>query len=416
MRGSIISALVCACILASSVVLDGGLLANPSSSAPPAPQALQPASAEARYVFSLDLDGDGEDELLRVIDDQLVAHKISQGALSAPLWSVKGPGQAHLISSDRSTGALRVFVAWGVGPGMLKRPLSLTELNPKTGAQRLLWRHEGPRAQAVHLKAVPTNQGLTLRVAHFISKYQTRALSLSGLALTGAWGAQRLEQLQSGPALPLTAKTSRELRMGTSWAYADVDGDGVEEEIVGRVYGDKKGEYGELSLYREGGAEAQVIPTERGVKAVYWAQWGGDEGRGAVYWSDGWVAEYGKKARARLKRLRWREGRATVELIASSKADFTFFELWTHPRPGAGATRAPLLFARGNKTLNLITPQAEGPWRVTSVASLPPVVNATVLYAEGAWWVALPIPRQALQLKRITHPLLNTEGGGDLSP
>ena len=416
MRGSHFKALVRICIIASAVLLIGELSATPSSDAPQAPQVTLSSSAEARYVFSLDLDGDGDDELLRVIDDQLIAHKVTQGALSTPIWSVKGPGQAHWITSDRSTGSLKVFVMWGVGPGMLKVPLSLTELNPSTGAQRLLWRHEGPRAQAVHLTAVPTERGLTLRVAHFISKYQTQALSLSGLDLTGAWEAQRLEQLQSGPALPLTAQTSRELRMGTSWAYADVDGDGVEEEVVGRVYGDKKGEYGELSLYRKGIAEAQVIPTERGVKAVYWAQWGGDEGRGAVYWSDGWVAEYGKKARARLKRLRWREGRPTVELIASSKADFTFFELWTHPRPNASPERAPLLFARGNKTLNLVTPQATGPWRVTSVASLPPVVNAAVLYAEGAWWVALPIPRQALQLKRITHPLLSATKGREQSP
>lgn len=378
----------------------------------------KPTAFEARYVFTVDLDGDGHDELLRATADQLVAHQIKDGALSPPLWSTTGPGQAHKIALSRTHTGLRIFVAWGMGPGMLNAPLSLTELKPSSGEQRLLWRHEGSRSQAVHLEiqSLPTPEdpeNIALRLAHFVSKYQTQALTLSGMPLGQNWTAQSTAELKLNPSQPLTEKVSRELRMGTSWAYADLDGDGIEEEIVGRVYGDKKGEYGELSLYQQGKQEPQVLPTERGVKAVYWAQWGGDEGAGAIYFSDGWVAEYGQKARARLKRVRWREGRASVELVAASNEDFTFFELWTHSQ---GSQQPPYLFARGNRALYLISPQATGPWKVSTLLTLPPVVNASVLYAEGAWWIALPIPKKEIQLQKIMHPLLDSPSQTKVDP
>ena len=389
----------------SAVAFSAPLMVSLTVSAEPQPQT-KPEELRARYVFSIDLDGDGADELLRVSAEQLSAHKVSGGELSPALWEVKGPGQAHLIKPWRSARGLSLLVLWGMGPGMLKAPLSLTELRPQSGEQRLLWRHEGSRSQAVHLDVTEQAGGAQIRLAHFTSKYQTRSVSLSGAVLSEAWAAQGPEALAATPKLKLNERVSRELRMGTSWAYADLDGDGQEEEVVGRVYGDKKGEFGELSLYRSAQPEPTVLPTERGVKAVYWARWGGDEGQGAIYFSDGWVAEYGKRAHARLKRLRWREGRPTVELLAASSDDFTFFELWTHPRPAATGEGRELLFARGNKGIYLITPQPEGPWGVERLSKLPPVVNSALLYAEGAWWVAIPAPRGPLRLERLTHPAL----------
>lgn len=369
-------------------------------------------SYQARRVFALDLDQDGHDELLRVQGAVLSAHSVKGGVISPSLWETQGPGEVHLVSVGRVAGQRRVLLAWGMGVGQLKAPLTLTELNPQTGALTTLWRHEGPRSQAVHLevldqKGAPDQKGtldqkraISVRLAHFVSKYQTRALTLSGDPAQG----------------PLTERVGRSLRMGTSWAYADVDGDGVLEEVVGRVYGDTKGEFGELSVYQ--GARAEVLPTERGVKALAWGQWGDDEGTGegtgegagALYFSDGWVADYGKRARATLKRLRWVNGRAQVEQLATSPNEFTFFELWS--RRVGGRER---LFARGNKRLSLITPQARGPWKVTHLAPLSPVVNVALLHSEGRWWLASPTPRAPISLTELTHsalaqPAPSTEG------
>ena len=108
-------------------------------------------------------------------------------------------------------------------------------------------------------------------------------------------------------------------------------------------------------------------------------------------------------ARARLKRLSWQQGRPVVEQLASSDNEFTFFELWSREVKGR-----ELIFARGNSRLSLITPTQEGPWQVTHLAPLSPVVNAAVLYSGGEWWLASPIPKTNISLTKLTHPLLKS--------
>ena len=86
----------------------------------------------------------------------------------------------------------------------------------------------------------------------------------------------------------------------------------------------------------------------------------------SLYFSDGWVAAYGKRARAGLKRLTWLNKRPVVESLAASSKEFTFFELWERRELASGRS---LIFAQGNKGINLITPQAEGAWRVRPAPS-----------------------------------------------
>lgn len=328
----------------------------------------------ARRVFSADLDRDGSDELLVANQSQLTAHRWD-GAAWGTLWSISGPGVAQQVVSDSRSPEL--WIAWGMGLGAMSAPITVSALDPLTGASRDVWSYRGARSQVVNLAFVEVDQDPEpeLLIAHFVNKYHTRRVILDGVA-------------EGKPQEHATTT----IRMGTSWAVADIDGSPGLEEIIGRVYGDVKGEYGDLSTQRftlDRGrlTLGQVEPTQRGVKALEPAR---PELGGGLFFSDGWVAAYGKQARAGLKRLRWVRGRPTIERLVDSPNEFTFFRFWQRRLPAPSG--AWVIFAQGNRGVNLITPTHNGPWRLTQLHKTPPIVNAAVGYAGGHWWVFTPHP------------------------
>lgn len=360
-------------------VVSSSVSSQPSKERGPSPIQLAPA----RRVFSADLDRDGSDELLIAHNAQLSAWRWS-GASWDQLWSTEGPGVAQLILTDSR--APKVWVAWGMGRGKMQAPITVSALDPLSGAQRQVWSYKGGRSQVVSMEWVEVDQDPEpeLMIAHFVNKYHTRRVILDQLTA-------------SAPVEDVTAQ----IRMGTSWALANLDQSLGLEEVIGRVYGDAKGEYGDLSVRpfkrdRKALSLDQVIATERGVKHLAYLP----EVSEGLLFSDGWVAAYGKKAKAKLKRLRWLEGRPVVDHLATSPNEFTFFRLWSRRDPVQGKH---LLFAQGNKGLNVITPQAQGPWRVTQVLKTPPIVNIAVGYVGGEWWAFTPHESGA-QAHRFTLP------------
>lgn len=351
----------------------------PSAAPSGAPIKLSPA----RRVFSADLDRDGSDELLIAHNTRLEAWRWS-GATWEKLWSTKGEGVAQMTLADPKVNEL--WVAWGMGRGKMTAPITLSAIDPLTGEQRVVWTYKGGRSQTVSMQWVEVDQDPEpeLMIAHFVNKYHTRRVILDQLT-------------QAQPTESATAP----LRMGTSWLIADLDGAPGLEEVVGRVYGDAKGEYGDLStraFKRSLRAVKldQVSPTERGVKYIAHLP---NISEGLLF-SDGWVAAYGKKAKAKLKRLRWSNGRAIVEQLASSPQEFTFFSFWSRYDP---ETKAYRLFAQGNLGVNLITPRAQGPWETQQVLKTPPIVNAAVGYAGGIWWAFTP-HEDGAKAHRLTLP------------
>lgn len=342
----------------------------------------------ARRVFALDLDRDGSDELLIAHNTQLSAHRwLSQEGGWQPVWKIDGPGVAQLVLMDHSERA--VWIAWGMGKGKMVAPITLGKADSLSGEHREVWQYQGARSQTVSLDWVniDPSQPPQLLLAHFINKYHTRRVLLSG------FGQDKLSE-----------NASAEIRMGTSWLMGDLDGKPGLEEIVGRVYGDEKGEYGDLTIYphfaeAKSFAQGEVIPTQRGVKTLLFTQ--GPMGRRALFISDGWVAAYGAKARATLKRLSWQKGRATLEQLATSPDEFTFFELWER----SDARGASFIFAYGNKGISLLTPTDDGPWQITRLLSTPPIVNAAVGYthSDQQWWAFTPHETEA-QAHRLTLP------------
>ena len=183
------------------------------------------------------------------------------------------------------------------------------------------------------------------------------------------------------------------MRMATSWAFASINHNHSLDLVIGRVYGDQKGEFGDLLVYTDPQnpisptQHAQVLPSERGIKNLLYTDLG--DGK-ALYFSDGWVAAYGKKAKARLKRINWNHQRPSVELLASSPKEFTFFELFVKK----DKENHPRLFARGNLGMNLITPQKVGPWHTQKLVSLPSIINASVGKTKQGWFVYIPSETQ----------------------
>ena len=353
--------------------------------AQPATQSSSYASSlpPARRVFSADLDRDGSDELLIAHNTQLSAWRWSgQGWVS--LWSTEGPGVAQITLWDQRNPKL--WVAWGMGKGKMKAPITLSALDPLTGEARHLWTYQGSRSQTVELQWVEVDQDPQpeLMIVHFVNKYHTRRVILDQLNATQP-----------------SEYTTPSIRMGTSWLIADLDGRPGLEELIGRVYGDVKGEYGDLSvqpfsLKRTKITLGTIMPTERGLKQIaYWPELPGE-----VYFSDGWVAAYGKKAKATLKRLRWIDGRPIIERLVDSTQEFTFFDFWRRRDPKSGRW---LIFTQGNRSISVITPKAQGPWSIQPILKTPPIVNAAIGYAGDHWWAFTPHETGA-QAHRLSLP------------
>jgi hypothetical protein len=260
-----------------------------------------------------------------------------------------------------------------MGKGKMKAPITVSAINPLNGEARHVWTYQGGRSQTVALQwvEIDTDPKPELMIAHFVNKYHTRRVILDDLHTP-----KPIEH----PTPPI--------RMGTSWLIADIDGQPGLEEVIGRVYGDAKGEYGDLSvqafsLKRNTLTLGKIMPTERGLKHMnYWPKV--SEG---ILFSDGWVAAYGKKAKATLKRLRWVEGRPVVERLVDSPNEFTFFNSWRRRDPKSGQS---LIFTQGNRGISLITPNNQGPWLAKTLLKTPPIVNVAVGYAGGHWWAFTP--------------------------
>ncbi|MCB9547852.1 MAG: hypothetical protein H6706_18685 [Myxococcales bacterium] len=344
------------------------MTAAPTTTAPPAPAPLAvvpglradlPATDR---VFTAALDPAADfDHVLGARGDVLWAAAPTADGQWDVRWVVRGPGGVaqRVAVVDLGAGP-RLYVAWGVGRGFLQAPLVLQALDPATGAATEVWRNAGQRNEAADLAAadVDGDGRLDVAFAWFTSKYMVRTRHL-----TAAGG------VVEGP----------EIRMATSHAFGDLDGDGKPDAVVGRVYGDAKGEPGDLTVHF-GGGPAVRVPVEQGIKALFVGRVG-DDARDTLYVSDGWVADYGKSARARLSRVTFQGRTPQVELVATSPDEFTFFDLSAARFPPEGKVD---LIARGEKRVSRVTPGK--PWTLKPLAGLQPVLNTAIGRRPGGGW------------------------------
>lgn len=330
----------------------------------PAPKAKRlPASDR---VFAVSLDGGPDVVPLGAKGDALWAWDVEAGR---ELWRVQGPAVAQAVAAGDIGNGHQLFVAWGVGRNFLRVPLVLQALDPKTGAPTELWRFAGERADCAHLSVADVDRDgkLDLAFAHYESKYfvRPRHLKADGSVIEG----------------PL-------MRMASSRAFGDVDGDGLADEVIGRVYGDDKGLVGDLHIDRGGGRD-YVQGIDRGVKAVAVADLDGKGGRAFV--ADGWVANYGKEAKAQLVRVGFTDGKPVIDRIGTSYDEFTFFGIHPVDVDGDGLLE---LVVRGNKRVSVFKPTASGPWSRRTLAEVGPVLNVAVGRTSKGAFVWVPGKRE----------------------
>lgn len=302
-------------------------------------------------------------------------------------WRVTGSGVVQrAVAGDFGRGH-RIYAARGVGRGHLQAPLVLEEIDPATGAATELWRHAGERNECAHLSVtdVDGDGKPELAFAYYSSKYMVRTRHLRG---DGG--------LIEGP----------EVRMATGRVFADLDGDGKPDEAVARVYGEDRGLPGDLKvqLSGPGGAGGPItVPTDNGVRGLVAARLSGDPGV-ALYFADGWVADYGKQAKAQLQRARWQNGAFAVETVATRPDEFTFFELWAADVDGDGATE---LVAQGNLRVSLFEADGAGALQARELLRLEPILNVALARFAGGWAVVAP-GRPSARVAPVASPAAPT--------
>lgn len=347
--------------------------ANPPGPSWTPPKALSLEHAADR-VFSVRTP-DGEDWLLGADGDALwLVHFDAQGAPQLR-WRVQGEGVAQRVALGDLGEGVRLYVAWGLGRGHLQAPLKLQAHDVQTGEAELLWRTQGARNECAHLSIADVNGDgrPDLAFAYYADKYHVRTHHILSQG-----------QAEEGP----------QTRMASSRFYADLDGDGRVDEIVGRVYGDALGQAGDLTVYlhRAQGPLAVAVPTHNGVRALTVAQLAGDA-RPTLYFADGWVSDYGKRAQARVQRARWNGRDFDVQLLSEQPDEFTFFELTPADLRGDGEVS---LVAQGSRRVSILRAQGENRLKAEPWVPLDAVLNtALVRTASGP---QLAVPGRAVRL------------------
>lgn len=310
-------------------------------------------------------DGGAGELVLGAQGSLLWARRPGQGG-STEVWQADGPGVVQkVILGDLGQGP-RLIVARGMGRGHLDAPITLEALDPATGKGEVIWRQQGPRSEVAHLSLADVDRDGAdeLAVTYYDSKYTVTTHHIEA----------------NGEALP----SMTPIRMASSWAFGDISGDGAADQVIGRVYGDAKGVPGDLKM--DLGQGWQQVPSDKGVRSVLIAKLAGDK-RPALYFADGWVADYGKSAKAQIKRAVIEKDRIDVQPVFNAPGEFTFFDLEAVDIDGDGELE---LVARGNKAISLIDKGPDG-YRQQVIASVPPILNVALgRDAEGRWRVYVP--------------------------
>lgn len=290
-------------------------------------------------LWSGQLVGDEADELLCTRSNVLTVYG-ADGDGFRPRLQITGTGlpNAAWVGDRDGDGLDEFLIAFGMGRGFATAPVKVIELDAEEGGVgwwvRTLFEYSGPRPQVTAL------QGPELFLAHFESKYEVR----SGF-------------LRAGELAP----DARVLRMAMSQVPADVDGDGVAELAVGRMYGDEPKSDGDLAVLHDGAREP--VPTVRGIRTLLGSDLDGD-GRDELLFGDGWHFRYRAEGEGRLN-VAARDGEGgtwRTSLIHRLPGEFTVMRIQVRDVDGDGRGE---VFAAGNSTLyryDLAGDPLDGTW------------------------------------------------------
>lgn len=320
---------------------------RPAAGRTPAPWA-----EKVSRVATTDLDGDGRDEVALAGTDLRVTD--GEGALLAR-HDAEGGCQV-LTAGDGA-----VWTAWGWSretPDAAGLVVRYT-LPPRPGPAASLVRTEVARPPIPRVRFV----SLVPRPDHALLAWYLDSFQVGAFGVTAAGGWRDLQ--------PRTTQ-----RTATSWALADLDGDGVEDLAYGRVYGDAPGSHGDAWLLRAGDVRVP-IETERGVRALATGDTDGD-GRPELLLADGWHKNYGKLARAQVRIAAWTGDRMESTLLDRIPGETDVTRLLVGDVDGDG--RDEVLAVTG-RVLRLLDRDGDA-WTSATVAT--GVVDAALIRTNAA--------------------------------
>jgi FG-GAP-like repeat len=269
-----------------------------------------------------DLDGDGHPELtlvdaeaMRVVD--AAGHEIARAEVSAGIEVLSA---ADLDGDHRA----EVLAGWGLSPDH-RSARSRVTLHRLDGARLVDELVVAPPSTRQDVAAVIA-RGPELLIAYFDSTYSVTKVTARHTA--GGWST-------GDPVV---------LRMATSWAIGDLDGDTHPDVVVGRLYGDAKDQDGDAFVLSPDG-QRRAIPTLRGVQGLAVADTDGD-GRDEIFLGDGWHQDYGQIAHGRLTWARLVDRELRSEVIEDTPGQYTIWQILVADVDGDGK---PELVTRGSR-------------------------------------------------------------------
>jgi hypothetical protein len=261
---------------------------------------LTKAVGNATHAAIGDLDGDGVGELV-VVDAQRMRVLDATGRERASI-GVESGIQVLITSQLDNARRATIYAGWGQSREHMAAKAKVTAhvFDGTSLSQQTVLEPETPRNEVLAL--VPIVDKQTLLVAYFSSKY-----SVSSVAMRldpHGWVEERITTM----------------RMATTYARGDVDGDHKTDLVIGRVYGDDVGVDGDAFVLRPD-LSTTPIPTTRGVRSLAVADTNGD-GIDEVFLGDGWHQNYGKFAKGLLTTSRAGASGFTSTLIEDTAGQF----------------------------------------------------------------------------------------------
>jgi hypothetical protein len=242
-----------------------------------------------------DLDGDRDRELVIVDASQLRVLEPASGRALASL-AIASVIQVLVAGDVDGDGRAEVYAGWGATREHrdAKARISVVRLQGTQLVEDTIVEPVTSRPEVAAIVPMPDQQAVL--VAYFASQFMVD--SAIARHTDNGW---RLDPLAS-------------IRMATSYARGDVDGDGKPDLVVGRMYGDDKGIDGDAFVLARDGTRTK-LPTTRGLRSL--AVSGGD-----VFGGDGWHQNYGRDARGLLTRIHHGPGGFTAQLVENTPGQY----------------------------------------------------------------------------------------------
>jgi hypothetical protein len=340
---------------------------EPARRAPVSDEALVQLAGTAKQLAAGELDGNPGPELVVVDNESL--RVVDPSGRELARQAVPAGIQVLRIADTDGDGHAEILAGWGQTRDHrdVRARASILRLDGDTLNEDIVLESASERPEIVEILPIP---GQKLLVAHFSSKYMVELA--------------HAERKTSWTLTPIDT-----IRMATSIALVDLDGDGSDELVVGRVYGDDPNGTGDAFIRNDDGTRTP-IPVVGGVRSLAVVDLDGD-GRLELLIGDGWDRDYGKVARARLTRAWWERGAMHSDLLEDSAGQYTLWDILATDLDGDGT---PEIVTRGSSEVRVLA-NSDGRW-------------------QGARAAGTCNDMAAVELDATLAVLLACEGGGQL--